>query len=161
MSKSPGTISTSQTVLQPQAQLGNFQYTGSDGVTRTVNALNAAHNFNSALPGTINSTIASELTSVNSSLKSGFLSGLPDPNLATLNWLQSSPTTFYYPTFRIDYNATEKLRFHLAFNETKRSSPPLRRRTSRDPPIRIKSPATRTITIRPRSESTGRYLPRW
>jgi len=37
--------------------------------------------------------------------------------------LQSSPTTFYYPTFRIDYNTTEKLRFHLAFNETKEVQP--------------------------------------
>jgi hypothetical protein len=123
MSKSPGTISTSQTVLQPAAQTGNFQYTGSDGVTRTVNVLNLAHGFNSALPGTINPTIANELTGVNGALKYGSISGLSDPNLATLNWLQGSPTTFYYPTFRIDYNMTDKLRFHLAFNETKEIQP--------------------------------------
>jgi len=123
MSKSPGTISTSQTVLLPQAQSGNFQYTGTDGVTRTINVLNVANSFNSSLPGTINSVIASELTSVNSSLKYGSISGLSDPNLATLNWLQPSPTTYYYPTFRIDYDATEKLRFHLAFNETKEVQP--------------------------------------
>ena len=123
MSKSPGTISTSQTALLPPAQSGNFQYTGTDGVTRTINVLNVANSFNSALPGTTNSTIASELSSVNSSLKYGSLSGLSDPNLATLNWLQPSPTTFYYPAFRIDYNATEKLRFHVAFNETKEIQP--------------------------------------
>jgi Carboxypeptidase regulatory-like domain len=123
MSKSPGTIPTSQTVLLPAAQQGNFQYVGTDGSTHTVNVLNLAHSFNSALPGTINPTIASELAGVNGALKYGSISGLSDPNLATLNWVQPSPTTFYYPTFRIDYNATDKQRLHLAFNETKEIQP--------------------------------------
>jgi hypothetical protein len=40
-----------------------------------------------------------------------------------MNWLQPSPTTFYYPTFRVDYNASDKLRLNVSFNETKESQP--------------------------------------
>jgi hypothetical protein len=123
MSKQPGAFGASNMVLTPAAQSGVFTYTGTDGVTRTVNVLNVAHNFNSALPGTINSTIGAELTAINSSLGAGHLSAYPDPNFETLGWLQPSPTTFYYPTFRIDYNATEKLRLHVAYNETKEVQP--------------------------------------
>ena len=123
MSKSPGTLNASNYVLTPAAQGGTFTYTGTDGVTRAINVLNLAHSFSSALPGNVNSTIASEFSSINSSLSAGHLSGLSDPNFQFLSWLQSSPTTFYYPTFRIDYNMTDKLRFHLAFNETKEVQP--------------------------------------
>lgn len=56
MSKSPGTISASNLVLTPAAQTGAFTYTGSDGVTRTINLLSMANSFNSALPGTVNPT---------------------------------------------------------------------------------------------------------
>ena len=57
------------------------------------------------------------------SLESGASSGPPIRISSTLNWLQPSPTTYYYPTFRVDYNATEKLRLHVAFNETKEIQP--------------------------------------
>jgi hypothetical protein len=123
MSKQPGAFTATNMVLTPAAQTGLFTYTGTDGVARTVNVLNIANSFNSALPGAVNSVIASELSSINSSLSAGHLSGYPDPNFETLQWLQPSPTTFYYPTFRIDYNATDNLRLHVAFNETKEIQP--------------------------------------
>jgi hypothetical protein len=123
MSKQPGSYSVNNQVLTPAAQTGLYTYTGTDGNTHTVNVLNVANSFNPALPGAVNPVIASELKSINGSLSSGFLSGNPDPNLQTLNWLQPNPTTFYYPTFRIDYNATDNLRLHVAFNETKEVQP--------------------------------------
>ena len=123
MSKQPGTLSASNLVLTPAAQAGNFTYTGTDGATHTVNVLNVANSFSSSLPGTVNSVIASELTSINKAETYGHLSGYPDSNFEMLNWLQSSPITNYYPTFRIDYNVTDNWRLHVAFNETKNVSP--------------------------------------
>lgn len=123
MSKQPGSFGATNLVLTPAAQAGNFTYTGADGVTRTVNVLNIAHSFSSALPGGVNSVIASELSSINSSIGSGRLSAFPDPNIQELTWLQASPTTFYYPTFRVDYNVTDNLRLDLAYNQTKELQP--------------------------------------
>jgi len=123
MSKQPGSFGATNMVLTPAAQSGNFTYTGNDGVTRTVNVLDTAHAFNPSLPNTVNSVIASELSSINKSLQYGSLSGYPDPNFQNLTWLQPSPTTIYYPTFRIDYNATQNVRFNVAFNETKEVQP--------------------------------------
>ncbi len=123
MSKQPGSISASNLVLTPAAQSGLFTYTGTDGVTRSLNVLSIANSFSSSLPGTVNPTIASELSSINSAQKYGALSAFPDPNFQMLTWLTPSPTTFYYPTFRIDYNATDNLRFHVSFNETKEIQP--------------------------------------
>ena len=119
MSKQPGTISATNGVFTSTAQSGNFTYTGTDGVTHTVNVLSLAHNVNSALPSTINPVIAGELTAINSSLGSGAVTPSNNPNINYLNWLQPAPTTNYYPTFRVDDNATDKLRLHIAFNETK------------------------------------------
>ena len=119
MSKQPGTINASNGVFTSAAQSGNFTYTGTDGVTHTVNVLSLAHNVNSALPSTINPVIAGELTAINSSLGSGAVTPSNNPNINYLNWLQPAPTTNYYPTFRVDDNATDKLRLHIAFNETK------------------------------------------
>ena len=119
MSKQPGTISAVNGVFTSAAQSGNLTYTGTDGQTHVVNVLNIAHNFNSALPSTISPVIAGELTAINSSLGSGAVTPSNNPNINYLNWLQAAPITNYYPTFRIDDNATDKLRLHLAFNETK------------------------------------------
>ncbi len=161
MSKQPGSYSVSNTVLTQAAQTGVYTYTGTDGNVHTVNVLNIANGFNSNLPGTVNSVIASELKSINSSLQYGYLSGNPDPNLQTLNWLQPNPTTFYYPTFRIDYNATDNWRIHVAFNETKELQPSVSPGSSLDRLTRTPQPATRIIATRLRSERTGRYPPPW
>jgi hypothetical protein len=119
MSKQPGTLNASNSVFTPAAQTGVFTYQGKDGQTHTANVLNLAGSFNSSLPSTINPIIAGELAAVNNSLAAGAVTPSTNPNIDFLNWLQPAPTTNYYPTFRVDYNATDKLRFHVAFNETK------------------------------------------
>jgi hypothetical protein len=119
MSKQPGTINASNSVFTAAAQTGVFTYPGTDGVTHTVNVLSLAHSYNPSLPNTINPIVATEFSAINSSLGSGSVTPSTDPNYNFLNWVQPAPTTIYYPTFRVDYNMTEKLRFHIAFNETK------------------------------------------
>jgi len=118
MSKQPGSINVSNSVFTPAAQSGIFTYPGTDGQTHTINVLNLAHQFNSSLPGTVNPVVASELSAVNGSLSAGVVTPSTDPNYNFLNWLQPAGITNYYPTFRVDYNAKDTLRFHVAFNET-------------------------------------------
>ena len=40
-------------------------------------------------------------------------------NLEQLNWQVSAPTTIYFPTVRVDYIFSQKMRFNVAWNETK------------------------------------------
>jgi Carboxypeptidase regulatory-like domain len=119
MSKQPGTLNASNSVFTSAAQSGVFTYQGSNGQLNTVNVLNLARNFSSSLPSTINPIIAGEFSAINNSLSAGAVTPSTNPNINFLNWLQSAPTTNYFPTFRVDDNATDKLRFHVAFNETK------------------------------------------
>jgi len=118
MSKQPGSINASNSVFTAAAQSGVFTYPGTDGKTHTANVLTIAHTFSSALPGTINPVIASEFQQINSSLSAGVVTPSTNPNYNFLNWLQPSPITNYYPTFRIDHYLSQKLRYHVAFNET-------------------------------------------
>lgn len=123
MSKQPGSINATNMVLNPAAQSGVFTYTGTDGAAHSVNVLNTVHSFDPSLPGTVNATIASELQAINGSLKSGAVTPSTDANISNLSWLQPSPTTFYYPTFRVDYNASQSVRLNVAFNQTKQVQP--------------------------------------
>ncbi len=123
MSKEPGSINATNLVLTPSAQSGIFTYTGTDNATHSVNVLSVAQNFNSSLPSAVNPAIASEFQNINTSLRSGYLTPYSDPNMQTLNWLQASPTTFYYPTFRIDYNVSSNVRINFSMNQTRENQP--------------------------------------
>jgi hypothetical protein len=57
-SKQPGSIKATNLVLTPAAQSGNFTYTGTNGVTHTVNVLQIANTYNPSLPGTVNAAVA-------------------------------------------------------------------------------------------------------
>ncbi len=119
MSKQPGSITAGRTLLTPGAQAGDFTYLGSDGASHTVNVLNLVNNFNPAFPHTINPIIASEQANINKSLTGGAITPSGDPIINNINWLVNSPVTNYYPAGRLDYNATEKLRFHATMNMRK------------------------------------------
>lgn len=123
VSKQPGSINATNMALTPAAQAGNFTYTGSDGVVHTINVLHIASSSNPSLPGTVNPVIGSELQAINGSLQYAAITPSSDPNIVNMSWLQPSPTTYYYPTFRVDYNMSEKLRLNVAFNETKETQP--------------------------------------
>jgi hypothetical protein len=123
MSKQPGSITTGTPVLTPAAQAGNYTYIGTDGQSHTVNVLNLVKGYNSSLPGAINPMIAGEQAAINASLSGGVLTPDNDPILSDLNWLVASPVTHYYPSGRLDYNATDSLRFHATFNQHRQLQP--------------------------------------
>jgi hypothetical protein len=123
MSKQPGSITAGNSVLTSAAQQGNFSYIGSDGANHNVNVLNLVNGFNSSLPHTINPIIAAEQGNINNSLTGGVITPSSDPNINTINWLVNSPVTNYYPTGRLDYNATDNLRFHATMNMSQSIQP--------------------------------------
>jgi hypothetical protein len=134
MAKQPGTATATNYVLTPAAQQGNFTYVGTDGTTHTLNLLMLARNYNTTHPGANLPTALDSagtyspgnvLQSINASLKYGNLTpnALGDPNLQTLTWQEPNPNTWYYPTVRADYTPSARMRFNIAWNMTKRTSP--------------------------------------
>ncbi len=123
MSKQPGSINATNLALTPAAQSGNFTYTGTDGAVHTVNVLQIANSSNASLPGVLNPATAAELQAINGALRSAAVTPSSDPNISNVSWLQPSPTTYYYPTFRVDYNISDKFRLNVSFNETKEVQP--------------------------------------
>jgi hypothetical protein len=127
MSKRPGSSTTDVWGLAPAAQTGTFTYTDTNNVVQTVNVLNIAANCGApcggSIPSTVNSQVSTILQATNGAQKYGALSSLSDPNFQQLSWLNPNPTTTYYPTVRVDYNLSQKLRFNVAWNMTKSVSP--------------------------------------
>jgi hypothetical protein len=135
MGKQPGTINATNYVFTPAAQSGVFAYSGGQvnlfTLAANYNAANAGANLptkvlsdgsNTCSPNGAN-TPAQVLCSINASTKYGALSpnANGDPNLQQLGWLVPAPVTHYWPTIRIDYDATQNLRFNFALNMTKDS----------------------------------------
>jgi hypothetical protein len=126
----PGAYSTSNNLFTATAQAGTFTYNN-----QTVNLFTLAQNYNAANPGanlptgvlncSASSCPSSVLAAVNSSTSSGQLtpSATGDPNLSQINWQVNNPQVSYFPAVRVDYNASEKIRFNLAWNMTKDNFP--------------------------------------
>ena len=123
MRKVPGSFTASNNIFTSAAQGGNFTYTGTDGTTRTVNVLNIATQSNPNLPGSVNSEITAQFSAINTAASSGTVTGTSNPNFDQILWLQASPTTYYYPAARVDYNLSQKARMYLAWLMTKQSQP--------------------------------------
>jgi hypothetical protein len=125
MAKQPGGYLASNTILSPAAQQGNFTFANGARAGQTVNLFTQV-----AQPGeptTVNSQIAAEQALIAKAISLGRISpglnGANDPNVETLSWLVSSPTTRYYPAFRVDYNITQKLHLDFSYEETKVNQP--------------------------------------
>lgn len=126
MIKQPGSIAVDNLYFTDAAQQGTFTYGGN----KTVNLFALAQAYNTAHPGAslqtvVNPVILSEFSNINSKLKAATLvpGDAGDPNLGKAYWQQSNTMTNVYPTFRIDYNVSQKVRMNLAFNQTKTQSP--------------------------------------
>ncbi|HUA62321.1 MAG TPA: carboxypeptidase-like regulatory domain-containing protein [Verrucomicrobiae bacterium] len=120
-SKAPGASIPTATILSAGAQAGIFQYKAANGSIQSVNVLNIGGAAGG--PTAINSSIASQFTTINGVLKDGSLSPTSDPNISTLSWAYPNAVTTYYPALRFDYNATEKLRFNFSYSQTKTQRP--------------------------------------
>ncbi len=121
--RQPGGTTNSASILTAAAQQGNFSYVGTDGKTHTVNVLTAAKGYDATLPSTVNSVISSQMSRINGVTSQGAVNTTTDLNVNNLSWLGNNPTTSWFPTLRVDYTPTEKLRFNVAINWTKTSSP--------------------------------------
>ncbi len=132
--KIPGSYTTSNSIFTPAAQAGNFTYNN-----QTINLFTLAQNYNTANPGAnlptavLDCTSAAApancpggvLTAANASTASGQLipSTTGDPNLNQINWKVNNAQVSYFPAVRLDYIASEKMRFNLAWNMTKDNFP--------------------------------------
>ena len=120
--KNPSTFYVSQSILNPSAQQGIFQYLDTTGHLQSVNLFQIAGS--AGLPSTVNSLIAPQLAAVNGVLGKGILAQNPsDPNLSTFTFTNPANTTIYYPTIRGDYNYSDKLRFSLSYTQQKTNEP--------------------------------------
>jgi hypothetical protein len=123
----PGKGTATNSFMTPSLQAGNYTYFGTDGAPHVVNLFDVAKA--GGLPSSLDSGIAGELSKINSSLSLGTAGnvGLADKyesqDVKQLTFQEPDDQYYYYPTFRVDYNATQSLRAHLAFNEQKTSQP--------------------------------------
>jgi hypothetical protein len=124
MFKEPGSYTAGEspypveTVLTPLAQSGVF--TDSNG--KQINLISIASA--AGLPVS-NTAIAAQQTLINTAIKTAgtAVTQAGDPNLDNVNWAVPSPITRYYPAFRVDYNATQKIHVDFSFEETKYKQP--------------------------------------
>jgi len=135
--KIPGSYSTSNNLFTEAAQAGNFTYNN-----QTVNLFTLAQNYNGANPGANLPTAVLDcsnaaapancpggsggvLAGANASTSAGQLtpSSTGDPNLNQINWQVNNAQTSYFPAVRVDYIASQKMRFNLAWNMTKDNYP--------------------------------------
>lgn len=123
MSKQPGSITAYNDVFTSAAQGGNFSYQGTDGSNHTVNVFSLAKQTNPNLPGTVNAQTAQQFQAINKSISGGKLAATSNPNFNSLQWINSSPTTYYFPSARVDYNLSQKVRMYLAWMMTKQVQP--------------------------------------
>ncbi len=119
----PGSTSAWNSFLTPSAQAGNYTYVGTDGQTHTVNLFQVAQGANAGLPTTVNATIAAQLAKINKSLQYGTVTTTTDPIVNNINFLAPSPTRQLYPTLRLDYNMSSRIRMNLAMNRSESTSP--------------------------------------
>jgi hypothetical protein len=110
--RQPGGLTRNRTLLNTGAQQGIFSYDTPSGV-RSVNllALAAAN----AQLATVDPTIAAVLGDIRNAVTGGALSTI-DPNLDRFRFNVTTETLNRYPTFRIDYNVTDRHRLSSALN---------------------------------------------
>ncbi len=123
MSKQPGSFTATNDVFTSAAQAGNFTYVGTDGASHTYNLLSIASQSNPSLPGAVNSEIAAQFKAINSAASSGSITATSNANFNQLSWITSSPTTYYYPAARVDYDLSQKARLYLSWMMTKEVQP--------------------------------------
>ena len=111
--RQPNAIPKENLVLSPQAQGGVFSYVGTDGVSRSVNLLQLAGA--AGFPGTVDPTIAGQLQQINSALSRGAVSSF-DTYRNRFRFNATQLITQHWPTARLDYHITEKLRWTGSWN---------------------------------------------
>jgi hypothetical protein len=114
--KEPGSFTATNDVFTSAAQSGIYTYTNATGAQQTVNVLAIANGSNPALPGAVNSDIATQFKSIDSAAASGSTTPTSNLNFDQLNWRNSSPTTTYNPAGRGDWTVSQNARMYLSWS---------------------------------------------
>ncbi len=127
----PGNRTSTRTYLADPAKQGIFTY--ANGAQANLFSIFAAYN---AAKGTtfpasvsqINAMTQARITQVDGYRNTAGNLSLPssqptDPNLRQWEWMGPNSTRTYYPTFRVDYNLSNKWRLNATYNQTKYSAP--------------------------------------
>lgn len=123
----PGGSLITRDYFATPAATGVFTY----GNGNTANIFNIITAYNVANPGTnlptgVNSMVQSRISQVDqyrASAGQQYSINPADPNLRTWQWMEANSQRTYYPTFRLDYDLSEKWSFNLAYNQTKYNAP--------------------------------------
>ena len=99
----PSEVSRTRRILNPQTQLGNFQYGN-----QSINVLNVA--AANGQVSTIDPTIQKLLADIYGSTNGNSLTQRSDPNVMDFNYAATAKQLRQYPTWRIDYNLTQNHR---------------------------------------------------
>jgi hypothetical protein len=106
----PNQFARTRYVMKPEAQQGIFNYTGTDGVQRSINLLQmAAQNGQISTP---DPTIGKMLTDIRASVTGYQGGGIRSWNLNTdaFDYSPDGDQFRYFPTGRVDYNITQNHR---------------------------------------------------
>ncbi len=101
------------TLLTPEAASGIFRYRGTDGVFRTPNLLAIA--AANGLPSTIDPTVNGMLSKINDARARGSASSF-DLFRDRLRWDAPSAQRRWFPSLRVDYHITDKIRWNFVGN---------------------------------------------
>lgn len=123
----PNTYNFTRQILTPEALKGNFQYRGTDGVTRTINMYNVAALANGNLPSTIrpfattpDPIILDTLNKINGLTATGNLKSRittnNDYNRVDYNYQPKSLDRRYFSNNRLDYNVSSKHALSITYN---------------------------------------------
>lgn len=133
--RQPQNLTRTRTIMHPLAQQGLFRYNvTSGGVTqvREVDLLALAA-ANGHIP-TVDPIVSKLLADIRSATAgSGTVKDLTDPSLQTYTYLSPQQSHNIYPTFKLDFNLTDRHRLSGSFNYNHILSQPDGATNSRDP----------------------------
>jgi len=127
----PGNRTSTRTYFADPAKQGIFTY--GNGAQANLFSIFAAYNKakGTTFPASvsqINAMTQARIAQVDGYMKNAGGISAPevqptDPNLRQWEWTGPNPTRTYYPTFRVDYNLSNRWRVNATYNQTKSSSP--------------------------------------
>jgi hypothetical protein len=125
MAKQPGGYIAGSQVLSSLAQQGILTEANGTQVNLFTQVAQPNGLPNCVTTPSICQAFATQQALINKGVASGgvSLSDSGDSNVQNVSWLVPSPTTKYYPAFRVDYNASQKVRIDFSFEETKVNQP--------------------------------------
>ncbi len=120
--------STTKTSLIPSKNLQNGIFTDAAGTPYNLFTLAKTVDLGSSIWYQPNTGMAHEMAVINQDIATDsnatIIPNTSDPaNITNVGFAVPTNSTTYYPTFRVDYNATQNLRVNLAFNETNFQKP--------------------------------------